>query len=232
MSFSSQLTELYHILKRSDGSLDHVYTKEFETYLRSLTPEKFVESIFVYGTELRDELLGTIDSEVLALIALVQNIRNSSFKEDIDSSLELQTKFNIGSINMYLYFCEREVLKTTTYKQELLKYVESVDNTLLENSSKSLNNLDVNRSVDFLRKATKLASETMDIAKGIYLYHVIRIFEYIFSIFENYRVDNNDKPIDLDSFYVFSDQLDSNELWNELARQIKVKYNYQDNISQ
>ena len=227
MSFSGQLTDLYHLLKNSNGSLDHVYTKEFETYLRSLTTEKFVDSIFVYGIELRDELLGSIDSEVLALISLVNTIYEDTFKDSIGSSDKLQTIYNIGTINMYLYFCEREKLTTSALydNKELISYIEKTEPNLL-NADNITENLDINRSVDYLRRATKLASETLDISKGIYFYHVIRIFEYIFSIFENYKVDNDNKPIDLDSFYVFSDQLEDVSLWNELARQIKIKHNY------
>lgn len=227
MSFSGQLTDLYHLLKNSNGSLDHVYTKEFETYVRSLTVEKFVDSVFVYGIELRDELLGSIDSEVLALIFLINTIYEDTFKDSIGSSDKLQTIYNIGTINMYLYFCEREKLTTSALydNKELISYVEKTEPNLL-NADNITENLDINRSVDYLRRATKLASETLDISKGIYFYHVIRIFEYIFSIFENYKVDNDNKPIDLDSFYVFSDQLEDVSLWNELARQIKIKHNY------
>lgn len=229
MSFSSQLTDLYHILKNSNGSLDHVYTKDFEVYLQSLTLEKFVESVFVYGTEVRDETLGTIDSEISKLISLVQNIYETKFKEDIDSDTKLKSIYNIGIINMFLYFCEREQIQPQSYQTEELKNYIAKNNPDKLNQIKTLDKVDINRSVDYLRKATSLASETIDIAKGIYFYHVMRIFDYIFSIFENYKVDNDNKPIDLDSFYVFSDQLESNELWNELARQIKLKYNYQDN---
>lgn len=229
MSFSSQLTDLYHILKNSNGSLDLVYTKDFEVYLQSLTLEKFVESVFVYGSEVRDEDLGTMDSEISKLISLVQNMYETKFKEDIDSDLKLKSIYNIGIINMYLYFCEREQLQPQTYQAEELKNYIAKNNPDKLNQIKTLDKVDINRSVDYLRKATNLASETIDIAKGIYFYHVMRIFDYIFSIFENYKVSNDNKPIDLDSFYVFSDQLDSNDLWNELARQIKLKYNYQDN---
>lgn len=229
MSFSSQLTDLYHILKNSNGSLDHVYTKDFEVYLQSLTLEKFIDSVFVYGTEVRDETLGTMDSEISKLINLIQNIYETKFKEDIDSDDKLKSIYNIGIINMYLYFCERDQIQPHSYQTEELKNYIAKNNPSKLDQIKTLDKVDINRSVDYLRKATSLASETIDIAKGIYFYHVMRIFDYIFSIFENYRVDNDNKPIDLDSFYIFSDQLDSNDLWNELARQIKLKYNYQDN---
>lgn len=228
MSFSGQLTELYHILKNSNGSLDYVYTKDFQVYLESLTLEKFVESVFVYGIEVRDETLGSMDSEINTLISLIQNIYESKFKEDLESNLKLKSIYNLGLINMYLYFCEREQIQSNSkYTEELKNYVAKNNPEKLD-QIKTLDSVDINRSVNYLRQATKLSAETIDFAKGIYLYHTIRAFEYIFSIFNNYRVDNDNKPIDLDSFYVFSDQLDSNELWNELARQIKLKYNYQD----
>lgn len=217
MSFSNQLTELYHILKNSNGSLDHVYTKDFEVYLQSLTLEKFVDSVFVYGTEVRDESLGTIDSEISKLISLLQNIYETKFKEEIDSNNKLKSIYNLGIINMYLYFCEREQIQPQNIQTEALKEYISRNNPTKLDQIKTLDKVDINRSVDYLRKATSLASETIDIATGIYLYHFMRIFDYIFSIFENYKVDNDNKPIDLDSFYVFSDQLESNELWNELA---------------
>lgn len=214
MSFSNQLTELYQLLKRSNDSLDYIYTEDFSDYLGNLTVQQFVNSVFVYGFEVRDELTGSMDSEMLKLLELLAEKYNNVFKEQIEADDTLQSIYNIGITNIYLYFCKREDLATS-------------ENPLLGGDQAQAKILDINRSVDFLRQATKLASATLDISKGIYHYHVIRIFEYIFSIFEFYKVDNNDKPIDLDSFYVFSDQLNSSELWVELARQIKVKYKYE-----
>ena len=52
----------------------------------------------------------------------------------------------------------------------------------------------------------------------------MRTLEYIFSVFLNYNVDNNNIPVDLDSVYVFIDQLDNDNIWYELARQMKLKY--------
>lgn len=226
MSFSKQLTDLYHLIKNSGDSLEYVYSKDFENYLMDLNVQQFVDSIFVYGYEVRDDLLGTIDSEILKLLELLDKVYNSKFKTEIESSDKLRTIYNLGIINIYLYFCEREELITDSvdYNDSLKLYLaEKEPNLLLPEGTNSIKTVDINRSVDFLRKATKLTAETMDISKGIYTYHVIRTFEYIFDIFRNYIVDNDDKPIDLDSFYVFSDQLDSEELWLELARQMKVK---------
>lgn len=230
MSFSKQLTDLYHLLKNSGDSLEYVYSKDFENYLMDLNVQQFVDSIFVYGYEVRDDLLGTIDSEILKLLELLDKVYNSKFKTEIESSDKLRTIYNLGIINIYLYFCERKELITDSvdYNDSLKLYLaEKEPNLLLPEGTNSIKTVDINRSVDFLRKATKLTAETMDISKGIYTYHVIRTFEYIFDIFRNYIVDNDDKPIDLDSFYVFSDQLDSEELWLELARQMKVKYGLQ-----
>ena len=112
MSFSKQLTDLYHLLKNSGDSLEYVYSKDFENYLMDLNVQQFVDSIFVYGYEVRDDLLGTIDSEVLKLLELLDKVYTTKFKTEIESSDKLRTIYNLGIINIYLYFCEREELVT------------------------------------------------------------------------------------------------------------------------
>lgn len=44
-----------------------------------------------------------------------------------------------------------------------------------------------------------LMEKTIDTAPGLYLHQCIRTLEYIFSVFLNYNVDNNNIPVDLDS---------------------------------
>lgn len=231
MSFSKQLTDLYHLLNVSNQSLEYVYTQDFDKYLRGLSAEDFASNTFVYGYETRDIPLGSMDDEVLKYLELNDKIYKEKFEDQFKSDDKLMTIYNIGLINSYLYFCEREEILTEApnYNETLKNYLseKKSDYVLPSESSIDIKTLNVNRSVEFLRKATKLSSDTMDISKGIYTYHVIRAFEYIFSIFSNYIVNNDNKPIDLDSFYVFSDQLESDELWLELARQMKVKFNVQ-----
>lgn len=207
MSFSNRLTELYEIMQQSQGSLSFVGTEEFKKYLTDMTAKDFVESIFVYGYEIRDESPGEYNTYVLQFLDVINEIYQEHFKNEVEADNKLKVILNIGLINMYLYFCKRSGLGQT---------VNIIDDGIIKN---------VNQSVDFLKRATILANQTIDISTGIYTYHVIRAFDYIFSVFDNYRVDNNNIPIDLDSFYVFSDQLaEDSTLWLELVSQIKNKY--------
>lgn len=224
MSFSNQLTEMYHLLKNSGDSLEFIYTSDFTNYLQNLNTQEFVNSVFVYGFEIRDETLGTIDSEALKLLEIVSSVY-LTHEDALKADDQLMSIYNIGILNIYLYFCERRALVSQPINPELYNYTANSDSAVSPvNNTLSVADIDINRSVNFLRLATKLASDNMHLAKGIYLYHTMRIFDYIYSVFDNYKVDNDNKPIDLDSFYVFSDQADSMELWNELARQIKAKY--------
>ena len=43
----------------------------------------------------------------------------------------------------------------------------------------------------YLRKSLVLMEKTIDVAPGLYLHQCIRTLEYIFSVFLNYNVDNN-----------------------------------------
>ena len=124
----------------------------------------------------------------------------------IENDLKLFSMYNIGLANMCLYFCER-----VGFKNDINLTTGRI--------------LDINKSIFYLRKSLTLMEKTIDIAPGLYLHQCIRTLEYIFSVFLNYNVDNNNIPVDLDSVYVFIDQLDNDNIWQELARQMKSKYN-------
>lgn len=216
MSFSNKLTDLYHFLDKSNQNLQFIYAAEFREYFFK-DFQNFVEVVFTYGFEIRDLEVNSINKEVEFFIELI-NEGMEKFKEDIQNDNEGKVKINIGLINIYLYFCQREPLKISPSL--------SISGDFIPPTYKTFSNIkaDIDLSVGYLQKALRLATETIDIAKGIYLYNTIRLFEYIFSVFEYYKVDNDNVPIDLDSFYVFNDQLDNDEFWNELTRQIKIKY--------
>lgn len=220
---SKSLTEMFHLLNQNDFSLDYIFKPDFMEYLLNLDAPNFVSNVFVYGFEIRDADQGELVNECSQLIETIEECYEHKFKEEVEANDYLLTQYNLGLINIYLYFCQREQpltgkpsINTDLYVSD---YVEVKDTT--ENDpSKTAN---INQAINYLKKATKLADTTINIAKGIYLYHTIRVFNYIFEVFMNYSVDNNNKPIDLDSFYVFSDALDSDVLWLELMRQNKNK---------
>ena len=196
---------MYNLLQQTNGSLEVVNSKIFKDYIESLGPKDFAEAVFVYGSEVRDEEAGTIDNYVLALIATVEDLYKNKHKEEIENDLKLFSIYNIGLANMCLYFCERVGFK----------------NDIVLTSGRIL---DINKSIFYLRKSLSLMEKTIDAAPGLYLHQCMRTLEYIFSVFLNYNVDNNNIPVDLDSVYVFIDQLDNDNIWYELARQMKLKY--------
>lgn len=205
MSFSQKLTDMYNLLQQTNGSLEIVNSNIFKDYIESLSPKDFAEAVFVYGSEVRDEEAGTIDNYVLALISTVEDLYKNKHKEEIENDLKLFSIYNIGLANMCLYFCERVGFK----------------NDIVLTSGRIL---DINKSIFYLRKSLSLMEKTIDAAPGLYLHQCMRTLEYIFSVFLNYNVDNNNIPVDLDSVYVFIDQLDNDDIWYELARQMKSKY--------
>ena len=206
MSFSTKLTEMYNLMLENNGSLEIVFSPKFKEYIESLSTKDFVEAVYVYGHEIRDEDIGMYDTHTNQLLSVVESTYKAKHEDVILKDNELLTIYNLGLTNIYLYFCKRSGLGQT---------IHDYDYGIIKN---------VNESVNFLKKATKLNSSTIDIAKGVYLYNSIKIFDYIFSVFENYKVFNDNKPIDLDSFYVFHDQLYNTEIWDELASQMKNKY--------
>lgn len=205
MSFSQKLTDMYNLLQQTKGSLEIVNSNIFKEYLDSLSSKDFAEAVFVYGSEIRDEDTGTVDNYVSTLISKIEELYQTKHKEEIENDLKLFSIYNLGLANMSLYFCQRSGFKNTT-------------------SLSSGRVVDIDKSIYYLRKSLGLMERTIDIAPGLYLHQCIRTLEYIYSIFLNYNVDNNNIPIDLDSVYVFIDQLDSDNIWNELARQMKAKY--------
>ena len=205
MSFSQKLTDMYNLLQQTNGSLEIVNSNIFKDYIESLSSRDFAEAVFVYGSEVRDEDAGTIDNYVSALISTVEDLYKNKHKEEIENDLKSFSIYNIGLANMCLYFCERVGFK----------------NDIVLTSGRIL---DINKSIFYLRKSLSLMEKTIDAAPGLYLHQCMRTLEYIFSVFLNYNVDNNNIPVDLDSVYVFIDQLDNDDIWYELARQMKSKY--------
>lgn len=205
MSFSQKLTDMYNLLQQTNGSLEIVNSNIFKDYIESLSSRDFAEAVFVYGSEVRDEDAGTIDSYVSSLISTVEDLYKNKHKEEIENDLKSFSIYNIGLANMCLYFCERVGFK----------------NDIVLTSGRIL---DINKSIFYLRKSLSLMEKTIDAAPGLYLHQCMRTLEYIFSVFLNYNVDNNNIPVDLDSVYVFIDQLDNDDIWYELARQMKSKY--------
>lgn len=197
---------MYNLLQQTNGSLEIVNSNIFKDYIESLSPKDFAEAVFVYGSEIRDEDAGTVDNYVSALMSTIEDLYKNKHKEEIENDLKLFSIYNIGLANMCLYFCER-----VGFKNDI--------------SLTSGRILDINKSIFYLRKSLSLMEKTIDTAPGLYLHQCIRTLEYIFSVFLNYNVDNNNIPVDLDSVYVFIDQLDNDNIWQELARQMKFKYN-------
>ena len=217
MSFLSKLTDLYYYIKNSNQSLDFLYSSGFKDYLYS-SAKDFVEIVYVCGFEVRDEEHNTIDKPLKYFIDLALEGRKK-FNEEIENNRQFLMKYNIGLINCYLHFCQREPLELTPSIR-----FNSIENNPIEVESKPNVLIDIDSSVDYLRQACMLADETISLAKGVYLYEAYRTWDYIFSIFQNYKVDNDNIPPDLDSFYVFQDSFYDKDIWEELKKQMKVKY--------
>ena len=107
MSFSQKLTDMYNLLQQTNGSLEIVNSNIFKDYIESLSSRDFAEAVFVYGSEVRDEDAGTIDSYVSSLISTAEDLYKNKHKEEIENDLKSFSIYNIGLANMCLYFCER-----------------------------------------------------------------------------------------------------------------------------
>lgn len=235
-TFSQKLTDIYYLFDKYTRNLDPIYDTKFKEYLNQQPSVlDFVKTVFTLGFEVRDLPLDEFEDDVENLLTL---ITKAAINFDIEADPLHKTIYNIGIINCYLYFClQRDAYITGVAEAKPRVQVNTLntdtfelvlpETTILEDSPHAINQVkNIKQSVEYLRKALKLASETLEISTGIYTYHLYRIFDYIFSVFEYYKVENNNLPVDLDSFYVFSDQLeDDSPLWLELEKQIKSKYN-------
>ena len=232
MTISQKLTDIYYIFERDSRGLDPVYDDNFKNYLGDQgSALQFAKCVFMIGYEVRDQPLNAFEDHIEHLIKLVETTA-VPYLEEIAADDKIQSIYNLGLINMYLYFCKSSDISeqttstpsidTSLLNEEYFEFKEQPKQT----SKRTLNELkNVNQSVTYLKKALILSSNTLDISKGIYTYHTLKCLDYINAAFEYYKVDNNDVPIDLDSFYVFTDQLeDDSPLWIELEKQIKVKY--------
>lgn len=164
-----------------------------EAWLAPKLPSDFCNAVFVLGIELRDE--DNIDyATVKRLIGIVERL----YKEKEVTTDKLHIKYKLGLANMHLNPCTIDELTP-----EMMPILEDI--------------------VFNLKKCLIILDEIQPLAKGIMSYYVDQCFDYVFAALDKVRVDNNNLPIDLDSAYVFSDQLDSDDLWHELIRQIKAK---------
>lgn len=234
ITFSQKLTDLYYLFDKYNRGLDPIYDNNFKEYLASqTTAEDLVKCIYTFGFEIRDLPLNQYEDHVETLLTLIEE-QYILHSEEIENDLKLKTIYNIGLINCYLYFCkQKDNLTSSVLREDTSIDVNKLNTAYFDIAPVATDTIptltdqikSVNQSIGYLKKALNLCSETIDFSTGIYTYHLIRMFEYIFSVFDFYKVENNDVPIDLDSFYVFSDQLDDNStLWLELEKQIKSKH--------
>lgn len=223
-SFSEKLTDLYYIFDKYEKGTEPVHSDKFSNYLKDQPSFRdFAKLVFVLGFETRDLGMGQHDDDIQKLISMIEDIKKERLetltteeitKEDI-------TILDIGLCNLYLYFCQSE------------EHVEPTKTDIILNAKDPVNNAiepkviitDIKQSVDYLRKAFILAHKASG-CSGIYQYHINRLFDYMFTVFSNYKVTNDNKPIDVDSFYVFSDQIEEDSrLWGELEKQMTMKRN-------
>lgn len=210
MTISQKLTDLYTLINmKTEDPYSIVEDPVFRNYLDTSTASDFCDTVIVYGFEVRDLEFGVYDKYVVTLKSIFEEFAENKFKEDLESNEELQTKYRLGMSNLLLSFCKRSGLAET-----------SVD---LEEGDVEIK--DVEFSVNCLREAIVLLEKNMNTAKGILLYQTIKTLDYAWDVLNNYRVDNDNKPIDLDSAYVFQDQLPNGDLWEELIFQMRKKYN-------
>lgn len=210
MTISQKLTDLYTLINmKTEDPYSIVEDPVFRNYLDTSTASDFCDTVIVYGFEVRDLEFGVYDKYVVTLKSIFEEFAENKFKEDLESNEELQTKYRLGMANLLLSFCKRSGLAET----------------LVDLEEGDVEIKDVEFSVNCLREAIVLLEKNMDTAKGILLYQTIKTLDYAWDVLNNYRVDNDNKPIDLDSAYVFQDQLPNGDLWEELIFQMRKKYN-------
>lgn len=206
---TNKLTDLYYLLQiNKDDPYSVVFQDSFRNYLLDQTPRDFCLSVMVYGFEVRDIEFKTYERYVLGLESVVSEVYNTKFKNTIDFDEELFPIYAIGMANLYMFFCKRTGYNTT--------------NLGLDEDNATM--ISLAQSIDYIRKAMMLLDDAMNMAKGLYLYQTIKSLDYLWSVLENYKVENNNIPPDLDSSYIWVDQVPDGELWDELVVQMRKKY--------
>lgn len=204
-----RLTDLFHLLKKvGDDPSKLLESEAFTSYVRDLDNKSFSEAVFCFGFEVRD--LEGYNSYVSELISLLKSEFDKR-KEDIGKDLDSLVMYHIGMANLNFYFCKRTGFNTTIV-------------TLDEEEYSDDSFFDIKHSVACLREAITLLSEVLSHANGLLLYQAHRSLDYAWSILENYKVSNSNNPPDLDSSFVWTDQLYRDELWSELVSQMRTKY--------
>lgn len=205
MSISGRLTDLYHLAVPVEGSASVVDLDEFQQYLERLDEKGLAEFAFMAGNEVRDLEFGSVDGYINKL--LVKLLALEPQWEDANN----KCLYQLGIANLHLYYCKR-----SGYNNPVI----------LETEDQNLPMKSVKTSLNHLREALRMLSILMDEAKGLVLYQTIKALDYAFDVLYNYRVDNGNKPVDLDSSYIYIDQLGigDNDLWDELEAQMKKAY--------
>lgn len=205
-----KLTDLYYFIKKANGDPSSLLEKEyFLSYITNCSTKDFCEAVFCYGMELRDF---EDYSNVLIQFINILNVEFEKRKEEILANPNLHSMYNIGLANLRFYFCKRTGFNITSLQLE-------------EEDFSDDSQFNVELSVLYLRESLRLLSAIINKAQGLMFYQAIKSLDYAWNILDNYRVNNGDIPIDLDSAYVFLDQLDNDEIWIELIKQMKSKYN-------
>lgn len=198
MSYLDRLTEQFQLQQRNFNQ-DITLNGSLEAYLESKLPTDFAEAVFVLGMELRD--FDDISYTTIKRgIEIVQKIYETK-KNVIEQNDRRFVQYHLGLIGMYLNPCTID---------EMTK--EIVDSPLLEDI------------VFNIRTSLKILEEVQPKARGVLAHQTTRQYEYVFRAIEKISVANNNEPPDLDSIYVFTDSLESDYVWHEIIRQLRVKF--------
>lgn len=199
MSYLDRLTEQFQLQERNLNQ-DVTINGSLKAYLDSKLPTDFAEAVFVLGMELRD--FDDISyTTVKRGIDIVQEVYETK-KDILEQNDKRFVQYHLGLVGLYLNPCTID---------EMTK--EIVESPLIEDI------------VFNIRTCLKILEEVQPKAKGVLAHQVTRQYEYVFRAIEKILVDNNNEPPDLDSIYCFTDNLDSDYVWYEIIRQLKVKFN-------
>lgn len=207
MAISQRLTDYWHFLQEANYDPSFISNPKFLDYLKDLDTLSFCEYVLMVGFELRDVEFGSLDGpleEVIDLFEKHKIERESEFTEDIYTVM-----YNLGLANLHMYFCKRSGFNITSVDLDH-------DDALT---------IPIKDSIEHLKQSLILLSEALDLSKGLFHYQVIQCLDYAWAILDNYKVNNDNKPIDLDSSYIWLDQLPDGYLWEELSDQMRKKYN-------
>lgn len=204
MSFLTELEQLSTIFFKA--GFEQGITL-YADHLKSLSNERFADAVLTLGQEVRDMPYGQNTEFINELLDFVEG-------ETTRRELQDDPLTDIGLASMHMHFCVRTGLQSNLehWNEEKLKEFRE--------------ELDIPSLLVHLRKAMYYLTDIR--TDGSFKIRILldRAIDYMYEAILNIRVE--DSMPDIDSVYVFLDQIDNDEFWEMVEDQLYTAY-YQGN---